>query len=105
MATRIKITRRLYSGIPETMRRAAGYIKKNPTLPIVTTSLGVTTANLSTNKRRNKQEEKSRSEYIGALNRLSNSLEKAEERVIEAEPNEKDKTPNKQRTIIIKRRK
>lgn len=58
------------------MKKIVNYLKKNPTLPISMTTLGISAANFATNKSRRKEAEEQNKEQIKAMNKLANSLSK-----------------------------
>lgn len=79
MGTRIKLKRKIYSKVSK-------LIKKSPTLPIVTASLGVGTANLATNVKRGRENRELQERQIGAINNLTKSLNKVDKSLNENQP-------------------
>lgn len=80
------------------------WVKKNPTVPLSTATLGVSLANLSTNSERRKDAEKQNKEQIKAMNKLSESMSRVSSSFDEAEKRGsiviKEKEPKKKKFRI-----
>lgn len=87
MATRIKIKR--FS----VLKRAVGYVKKNPTLPLAGATLTVSTANYATNRSRHNKDREYQDKQLKAMEDLTKALGDVK-KGLNTTPPQKDKKEN-----------